>query len=142
MCVGGPRTGHCTPGRGLTRAERQNHLPGPADHTSLDAIQDLISLLDCKCTLPAHVESFITFSLFSVPGISATQVQNLALGVVDKIGMNPPLKPVQVPLNDIPSLERVDCTTLLGAICKLAVQIKMLIPAVLGGESLFLFFAS
>jgi len=94
--------------------------------------------------LLAHVESFITFSLFSVPGISATQVQNLALGVVElhKFGMNPPLKPVQVPLNDIPSLERVDCTTLLGAICKLAVQIKMLIPAVLGRESLFLFFAS
>lgn len=80
--------------------------------------------------------SLSSLSPVSMFGISATQVQNLALGVVNlyKAGMDPPLKSVQVPLNDIPSFWCVDCTTLLGAICNLAVQIKMFIPAVLGGE--------
>jgi len=42
-----------------SRVEGQNHLPRPTGHTSLDATQDTIDLLGCKCMLPAHVESFI-----------------------------------------------------------------------------------
>ena len=34
--------------------------------------------------------------------------------------MSPPLKPVQVPLDSIPSLKHVNCTTQLGVTCKLA----------------------
>ena len=43
-----------------SRIEGQNHLPRCADHTSLDAVQDTVGLLGCKCTLPAHVESLIS----------------------------------------------------------------------------------
>jgi len=42
----------------------------------------------------------------SVLGIATTQVWDLALGLVElhEIGMGPPLKPIQVLLNSIPSL--------------------------------------
>ena len=48
--------------------------------------------------------------------ISLTHVQDLALGLVElhEVCMRPPLKPVKVPLDGIPSLQRVDCTTQLG----------------------------
>jgi len=72
--------------------------------------------------LPAHVESLINqhpqilllraalkpFStqLVSVLGMSSAQVQDLALVLVElhEVGMGLSLKPVQVPLNSIPSL--------------------------------------
>lgn len=38
-----------------TRVEGDNH-PGGA---SFGAIQDLVDFLDCKCTMPSHVELFI-----------------------------------------------------------------------------------
>ncbi|GAB0180776.1 cAMP-dependent protein kinase inhibitor alpha [Grus japonensis] len=55
-------------------------------------------------------------------GIAPTHVQDLALGLVElhEVHMGPPLKPVQVPLDGIPSLRCVNCTTQLGVICKLA----------------------
>ena len=73
------------------------------------------------CTLLAHVETFIHQHLqillfrvalkpfsartVSVLGIAPTQVQDLALGLVDlqEVGMGPLLKPVQVPPYSIPS---------------------------------------
>jgi len=39
-----------------SRAEEQNHLPLPAGHAFLDAAQDTVGLLGCKCTLRGHVE--------------------------------------------------------------------------------------
>jgi len=33
-----------------SRVEGENHLPQPADCASLDATQDAIGLLGCKCT--------------------------------------------------------------------------------------------
>jgi len=42
-----------------SRVEGQNHLPQPDGHTSLDATQDTVGLLDCQHTLLAHAESFI-----------------------------------------------------------------------------------
>jgi len=42
------------------RAEGQNHIPLPAGHASLDAAQDTAVFLDCKCTLPGHVELLST----------------------------------------------------------------------------------
>ena len=34
--------------------------------------------------------------------------------------MGPLLQPVQVPLDGLPSFQRIDCTAQLGVICKLA----------------------
>ncbi|KAK4829865.1 hypothetical protein QYF61_007257 [Mycteria americana] len=55
-------------------------------------------------------------------GIAPTQVQDLALGFVEphEVHMGPLLKLVQVPLDGIPSLRHVNCTTQLGVTCKLA----------------------
>ncbi|KAK4830184.1 hypothetical protein QYF61_008975 [Mycteria americana] len=57
-----------------------------------------------------------------VLGIAPTQVQDLALGLVElhEVCTGPPLKPVKVPLDGIPSLQRVDHTTQLGVVGKLA----------------------
>ncbi|KAK4808881.1 hypothetical protein QYF61_007996 [Mycteria americana] len=116
----------------------QNHLPRPAGHSSFDAAQETVGFLGCKHTLPGHVELLInqhpqillrraalnTFSAqpVFVLGIAPTQVQNFALGLVElhEVRTGPPLKPVQVPLDGIPSLQRVDCTTQLGVVGKLA----------------------
>ncbi|PKU42690.1 rna-directed dna polymerase from mobile element jockey-like [Limosa lapponica baueri] len=102
-----------------------------------DATQDAAGFLCCKCTLPAHVELLIhqhpqvlllraALNLFSsqpvfVSGIALTQVQDPALGLVElhEVHTGPPLQPVQVPLDGIPSLQSVDRTTL-GVIRKLA----------------------
>ncbi|NXH55711.1 TNPO1 protein, partial [Rhabdornis inornatus] len=53
-------------------------------------------------------------------GIASTQVQDLALGLVElhEVHTDPPLKPVQVPLDAIPSLQCVDRTTQLGVVSK------------------------
>ena len=54
-------------------------------------------------------------------GIAPTQVQDLAFGLVlHEVGMGPPLKPAYISLDGIPSLERVNYTTQLGVVCKLA----------------------
>lgn len=52
--------------------------------------------------------------------IAPTQVQYLALGFFDrhKVGMGSPPQPVQVPLDGIPSLWHVNCTTNTDVICK------------------------
>jgi len=57
-----------------------------------------------------------------VLGIAPTQVQDLALGLVElhEVHTGPPLKPVRVPLDGMPSLQRVDHTTHLGVISKFA----------------------
>ncbi|KAJ7399076.1 hypothetical protein BTVI_118605 [Pitangus sulphuratus] len=57
-----------------------------------------------------------------VLGIALTQLQHLALGPVElhEVCIGPPLKPVKVSLDGIPSLEYVNCTTQLGVISKLA----------------------
>ncbi|KAK4822423.1 hypothetical protein QYF61_015173 [Mycteria americana] len=57
-----------------------------------------------------------------IPGLAPTQVQDLALGLVEphEVRMGPLLELVQVPVNGIPSLRRVSRTTQVGVICKLA----------------------
>ncbi|GAB0186614.1 mitochondrial enolase superfamily member 1 [Grus japonensis] len=120
------------------RVEGQDHLPLPAGHASFDAAQDTVGFLGCKRTLPAHVELFINqhpqvlllraaFNPFLaqpvvVLGIALTHMQDLALGLVElhEFRMGPPLQPVKVPLDGIPSLQRVNHTTQLGVIGKLA----------------------
>jgi len=115
------------------REEGQNHLPQPAGQNSLDATQRMIGL-GCKHALPAHVESFINqhsqilllraalkpFSIQPVLGVALTQTQDLALGRVDlhEVGIGPPLKPVQVPLDNIPSPLLCQLHYQIGVICK------------------------
>ena len=55
--------------------------------------------------LRAALKSFFTQPV-SVLGIVLTQVQDLALGIAElhEVGMDPPPKPVQVPLDGLPSL--------------------------------------
>ncbi|KAK4831476.1 hypothetical protein QYF61_017724 [Mycteria americana] len=105
-------------------AEGQNHLCRPAGHASFYAAQDTVGLLGCERTLSAHIELLINqqpqvlllraaFSpFFSQPvfvlGIALTHVQDLALGLVElhEGHMGPRLKPVKVPLDGIPALQR------------------------------------
>ena len=49
-------------------------------------------------------------------------MQDHALGLAEphEVHVGPPLKPVKVPLDGIPSLKCVNCTTQCGVICKLA----------------------
>ena len=109
-----------------SKVEGQNHLPRPAGHASLDVTQNTAGLLGCRCTLPTDVESVInrhsqilnlravlnSFSaqIVSVLGIAPTQLQDLALGLVElhEVGMDPLLKPVLVTLDSIPFLYHVN----------------------------------
>ncbi|KAK4822945.1 hypothetical protein QYF61_023445 [Mycteria americana] len=121
-----------------SRVEGQNHLPRPAGHASFDAAQDTVGLLGCEHTVLAHVQLFthqypqVLLSRAAlnplipqpvlIPGVALTQVQDLALGLVEphEVHTGPLLQLVQVPLDDIPSFRHVNCTTQLGVICKLA----------------------
>lgn len=114
----------------LSRAERQNHLPQPADHAAFDAF----GYLACKCTWQGHVQPIVhqhpqallgqaALGLFIpqpvlIPMAALAQVQHLALGLIKphEIPMFPLLDLVQVPLGGIPSLMRVNSTTKLGVI--------------------------
>jgi len=101
--------------------EGQNHLLRPAEHTAFDAAQETVGLLGCKLTLPGHVELLInqqpqvlllraTLNPFSaqsvfVLGIALTHVQDLTLGFVEphEVCTGPPLEPVRIPLDGIPT---------------------------------------
>ncbi|KAK4816767.1 hypothetical protein QYF61_022765 [Mycteria americana] len=103
----------------------------------LDAVlQDTVGFLGCEHTLPAHVQLFIhqypqvllcraALNSFDpqpllTPGVAPTQVQDLALGLVEhhEVHRGPLLELVHVPVDGILSLEHVNCTTQLGVICK------------------------
>jgi len=116
--------------------EGQYHLPPPAGHASFEAAEHRVDLLGCECTLMAHVQLFMyqypqvffvradldpfILQLVLVLGVAPTQRQDLALGLVEphEVHMGPPLQLVQVSLDGI--LRRVDRSTQLGVICKLA----------------------
>ncbi|KAK4827794.1 hypothetical protein QYF61_021747 [Mycteria americana] len=121
-----------------SRVEGENPPPRPAGHASFDAAQDTVGSLGCKRTLLGHVDlvinqqpqvlllrsalnPFSTQAVF-VFGIAPTHVQDLALGLVElhEACTGPSLKPVKVPLDGIPSLQSIDCTTQLGVVSKLA----------------------
>ncbi|KAK4831203.1 hypothetical protein QYF61_016040 [Mycteria americana] len=100
--------------------------------------QDTGGFLGCEITLLAHVQLFIhqcpqvllgraaLNPIIPQPvlilGVALTQVQDPALGLVEhhEVHMGPLLQLVQVPLDGIPSLRRVNHTTQLGVACKLA----------------------
>ncbi|KAK4831314.1 hypothetical protein QYF61_016803, partial [Mycteria americana] len=99
---------------GLTRAEQRGRIPSLALLATLLWMQPRIRL--AFWAVSAHCQPVF------VLGIALTHVQDLALGLVElpEVCMGPPLKPVKVPLDGIPSLQRVDRTTQLGVIGKLA----------------------
>ena len=111
--------------------EGQNPLPHLAGHASSEAAQDMVGLLGHVellinqhpqvLLLRAALNPFSAQPVF-VLGIALTHVQDLAHGLVEphEVRTGPALKPVQVPLDDIPSLQRVDRTTQLGVICRFA----------------------
>ena len=102
--------------------EWQNSLLRPAGHASFDEDLDTVGLRGCERTLLGHVKLLVNhhpqvlllraaLSPFSTQtvcklGIALTQVQDHALGLVElhEVHMGPPVKPVKVPLDGIPSL--------------------------------------
>ncbi|KAK4805639.1 hypothetical protein QYF61_022397 [Mycteria americana] len=117
--------------------EGQNHHPQPAGHGSFDAAQETVGFLGCERILPAHVQLFMhqypkvlcraALNPFIpqpvlILEVVLTQVQDLALGLVEphEVHMGPILKLVQVPLDGIPSLRRVNHTSQHSVVCKLA----------------------
>ena len=121
-----------------SRAEEENHLPHPAGHAAFDVVQGMVGFLGCKHTLLADIKLLINqhpqvlllrtaLNLFSaqpvsVLGIASAQMQALAFGLVEpqEVHTGPPLKLVQAPLDGIPSLQCVNCTTQPGVISELA----------------------
>jgi len=61
-------------------------------------------------------------SLYLCLGLPRPTLQDPALGLVELyvVHAGPPLQPVKVPLNGIPSLQRINHTTQLGVVGKLA----------------------
>ncbi|KAK4831669.1 hypothetical protein QYF61_018636 [Mycteria americana] len=57
----------------------------------------------------------------ALQGVVVTQVQDLALGLVEPhtIGLGPLIHPVQVPLQSLPTLKQINTPAQLGVICKL-----------------------
>ncbi|KAK4827202.1 hypothetical protein QYF61_015230 [Mycteria americana] len=90
-----------------------DHLRGPP----LDWLQQVHVLL----MLGAPELNTILQPVF-VFGIAPTHVQDLAFSLVElhEVRTGPTLKPVKIPLDGIPSLQHVDCTTQLGVVSKLA----------------------
>ena len=91
-------------------------------------------VVGCKHTLSAHVQLFthqhpqvllgrVALNPFIlqpvlIVGVALTQVQDLALGLVEphEVHVGPLLEFVQVPLDGIPSLRRVNRATQLGVL--------------------------
>ncbi|KAK4828658.1 hypothetical protein QYF61_000376 [Mycteria americana] len=87
-----------------------------------DMFQAFDNILEIGCSpRMATLNPFSVQPLFVI-GIAPTRVQDLALGLVElhEVHTGPLLELVQVPLDSIPSLQHVECTTQLGVICKLA----------------------
>ncbi|KAK4831289.1 hypothetical protein QYF61_016759 [Mycteria americana] len=103
---------------------------------SLDTLQHLNVFL--VSTLPAHVQpavnqhSQVLFcrAAFQPPfpkpvalhGVAVTQVQDPALGLVEPhtLGLGPLIQPVQISLQNLPTLKQINTPAQLGVICKLA----------------------
>lgn len=122
---------------GTQRAEQRGRITSlPLLATSLDTDQDVFGFLGCRSTLLAPVQLFIhenpqnlllqrvhlheLFCHSVLSGIALTQLQHLALVEPQEVLMLSLPQFVQVPLDGIPSLCCVNCSTHLCVICKLA----------------------
>ncbi|KAK4806164.1 hypothetical protein QYF61_001087 [Mycteria americana] len=124
LVVGGPKLNTVFEVRPhQCRVQGHNHFPSPAGHAIFDTGQDAIGLLGRLGTLLAHIQAAVNQHpqvllcqaafqpLFPKPvalhGVAVTQVQDLALGLVEPhtIGLGPSIQPVQVPLQSLPPLK-------------------------------------
>ncbi|KAK4821791.1 hypothetical protein QYF61_003166 [Mycteria americana] len=119
------------------RVQGHDHCPSPVGHTIPDTSQDAIGFLGHLGTLLAHIQAAVNQHpqvllcqaafqpLFPKPvalhGVVGTQVQDLALGLVEPhtIDLGPWIQPVQVPLQTLPTLEQINTPAQLGVVCKL-----------------------
>ncbi|KAK4818987.1 hypothetical protein QYF61_022818 [Mycteria americana] len=119
------------------RVQGHNHFPSPAGHAIADTGQDAIGFLGRLGTLLAHIQAAVNQHpqvllcwaafqpLFPKPvalhGVVVTQVQDLALGLVEPhtVGLSPWIQPVHIPLQNLPTLQQINTPTQLGVICKL-----------------------
>ncbi|KAK4818808.1 hypothetical protein QYF61_019737 [Mycteria americana] len=119
------------------RVQGHDHFPSPAGHAIVDTSQDAIGFLGRLGTLLAHIQAAVNQHpqvlfcqaafqpLFPKPvalhGVAVAQVQDLALGLVKPhtIDLSPSIQPVQVPLQSLPTLQKINTPTQLGVICKL-----------------------
>jgi len=119
------------------QVQGHDHLPAPAGHTVPDTNQDAVDLLGHWGTLLAYVQlavdqhpkvlcSQAAFQpLLPKPvvlhAVVVTKVQDLAFGLVEPrtVGLGPSIQPVQIPLQDLPTLKQIDTHAQLGVICKL-----------------------
>ena len=117
-----------------SRVDRQNHLPPPAGYAAFDATQDSVGFVGCELALTAHVQLFIHQypqvllgraalkpflpQTVLILGVVPTQMQDLALGLVEPHGVHTgsPLQLVQVPLDGILSFWCVNCSTQFGIV--------------------------
>ncbi|KAK4830681.1 hypothetical protein QYF61_012850, partial [Mycteria americana] len=106
------------------RVQGHDHFHSPAGHTIFDTSQDAIGFLGHLGTLLALIQAAVNQHpqvlchqaafqpLFPKPvalhGVAVTQVQDLALGLVEShtIGLGPSIQPVLVPLQSLPTLEQ------------------------------------
>ncbi|KAK4826455.1 hypothetical protein QYF61_009182 [Mycteria americana] len=119
------------------RVQGHDHFPSPAGHAIFDTNQDAIGFLGHLGTPLAHIQAAVNQNpqvllcqaafqpLFPKPvalhGVVVTQVQDLALGLVEAhtMGLGPSIQPVQIPLQSLPTLQQINTPTQLGVICKL-----------------------
>ncbi|KAK4811094.1 hypothetical protein QYF61_016380 [Mycteria americana] len=92
---------------------------------SLDMLQHLNVVLVVRGPKLNTVFEAAFQPLFPKPvalhGVVVTQVQDLALGLVEPhtIGPSPSIQPVQIPLQSLPTLKQINTPAQLGVICKL-----------------------
>ncbi|KAK4811287.1 hypothetical protein QYF61_023339 [Mycteria americana] len=117
--------------------EGHSHFPSPAGHTVPDRSQDAVGFLGHLGTLLAHIQPAVNQHpqvllcqaafqpLFPKPvalhGVVVTQVQDLALGLVEPhtTDLSPSIQPVQIPLQSLPTLKQIDTPSQFDVICKL-----------------------
>ncbi|KAK4825284.1 LOW QUALITY PROTEIN: hypothetical protein QYF61_026129 [Mycteria americana] len=120
------------------RVQGHDHFPSPAGHTISDTSQDAIGFLGHLGTLLAHIQATanqhpqvpfrraafqpLCLKPVALHGVVVTQVQDLALGLVEPhtIDLGPSIQPVQVLLQSLPTLKQINTPAQLGVICKLA----------------------
>lgn len=133
---------------GLTRGELegQNHFARPAGHTAFAAALGYTWLGNLRCTLPDRVELLVHQHCQGSPSLQGCSESILypacvwasdcsdpgagpctCLVKLHEAPMVPPLQPVKVPLDAIPSLQCVNQTTWLGVRVDVALEVKTLL---------------
>jgi len=95
----------------LSRVQRDDHLPGPANYTISDTSQEVVNLLGHLGTLLAHVQPAVTQNLFllatfqtlcpktvAMHGVVVAKVQDSALSPVEAHTIGPFIHRIQIPL--------------------------------------------